>query len=323
MSKFKVIGKQIQNYIMVALGTFLLAFGSVIFLAKCDLVAGGISGISIIIQHIVNVSGANVYIYDYVASSLTVIFWLIGLIFIGKDFALKTLWSSLLYIGFTFLFARVSFFNDLAILSAGITTDGEVIQTGNLILCAVFAGVFIGAGVAFTFVGGGSSGGVDCLQILMEKYLHIKESISSLILDFLVIGVGMLVMQKWIPALCGILSCVMTALMIEIVYIKNLTSYQMDIISEKWMDISNYAQEELGRGATIIHAEGGFKGEPKVILRVVFPKIQYDKFRDYIATVDPKAFITITQTNAVYGEGFKTNLHTRPDTGKKNKNGKK
>lgn len=317
----KVVLQQVFNYLLVSLGTFLLAFGSVIFLAKCDLVAGGISGISIIVQNIVYQCGGTAYIYDYVAAALTIFFWLIGLIFIGKDFALKTLLSSILYIGFTFLFARVEFFNHLALESAGIAVEGDPISTGNYILCAMFAGVFIGGGVALTFLGGGSTGGVDCLQILLEKHLNIKESISSLIIDIVVIGVGMLVMRLWIPALCGILTCVVTALLIEIIYIKNLTSYQVDIISTKWKEISNYAQDVLERGATIIHAEGGYKGEERVILRIVFPKYQYEKIRNFIAEVDPTAFVTFTQTRAVYGEGFKHNKSLKIDE-KKNKNGK-
>ena len=149
----KQILKQVNNYVAIVLGTFLLAFGSVIFLTKAELVAGGISGISIIIQHYVSVQ-----IYDYLVAGLTIFFWFIGLFFLGKDFALKTALSSLLYIGFTFIFKRVLFFDELAK-----TFAGEQLA-GNLILCGIFGGVFIGGGVDITFLGGGSSGGVDVAQ---------------------------------------------------------------------------------------------------------------------------------------------------------------
>ena len=301
----KHLFKQINNYIAVILGTFLLAFGSVIFLTKSELVAGGVSGIAIIIQHFVSSQ-----IYDYLVAGLTVFFWLIGLIFLGKDFALKTALSSGLYIGFTFLFKRVPFFDELAT-----TFAGEQLA-GNLILCGIFGGVFIGGGVAITFLGGGSSGGVDVVQLLVSKYTGIKESLSGFLIDGTIIVVGMISMRLWIPALCGILSSFMTAALIEIVYIKNQTAYQVDIISDKWQEISRYAQDELERGATIIHAEGGYKGEERVILRVVFDRFQYDKIKKYIASVDPKAFVTYTQTNAVFGEGFKKHS-------KKNKKSKK
>ncbi len=297
----KQLLKHINNYVAVIIGTFLLAFGSVIFLTKAELVAGGISGIAIIIQHFIHYE-----VYDYIVAGLTVIFWLIGLIFVGKDFAWKTLLSSVLYIGFTFLFKRVSFFNELAEKFAGTVVKGEY-QAGNLILCGIFGGVFVGGGVAITFLGGGSTGGVDVLQVMGSKYLRIKESVSSFVVDAIVIIIGMATMQMWVPALCGILCSFVTAVLIEIVYIRNQTAYQVDIISDKWEEISRYAQDELERGATIIRAEGGYKGDERVILRVVFDKRQYEKIRAYIAKVDPTAFITFTQTNAVFGEGFKKN----------------
>lgn len=317
MNKKRVL-KLVNNYVAIVLGTFLLAFGSVIFLSKAELVAGGISGIAIIIQHFFITP-----IYDYVVAGLTVFFWLLGLIFLGKDFALKTALSSALYIGFTFLFKRVVFFETLSSNFAGlipteVIIDGTktiVTQTtspvANLILCGVFGGVFIGGGVAITFLGGGSTGGVDVLQVMMAKYLGIKESLSGFMIDALIIVIGMASMQLWVPALCGILSSFMTAVLIEIVYIKNQTAYQVDIISDKWEEISRYAQDELERGATIIHAEGGYKGEERVILRVVFDRFQYEKIKKYIASVDPKAFVTYTQTNAVFGEGFKK--HSKKD----------
>jgi len=297
MDKKRVL-KLVNNYVAIVLGTFLLSFGSVIFLTKAELVAGGISGIAIIIQHFVDIA-----IYDYLVAALTVLFWIIGLIFLGKDFALKTALSSLLYIGFTFLFKRVVFFDELAKTFAGNQ------EAGNLILCGIFGGVFIGGGVAITFLGGGSSGGVDVVQLLLSKYTGIKESVSSFIIDGIIILIGMFSMQLWVQSLCGILSSFVTAALIEIVYIKNQTAYQVDIISDKWEEISRYAQDELERGATIIHAQGGYKGEERVILRVVFDRFQYEKIKKYIASVDPKAFVTYTQTNAVFGEGFKK--HTK------------
>lgn len=299
--------KQLINYFLVSIGTFLLAFGTVVFLTKAELVAGGLSGIAIIIQHLVSKhTGNSIYVYDYIVVGLTVITWLIGLIFIGKDFAMKTLLSSILYIGFTFLFVRLSFFDRIAANFAGLSREtGQ--EVGDLILCGLFGGVFIGSGVAITFIGGGSTGGVDVFQILLRKHLNIRESVSSFLIDGLIIVIGMATMQLWTPALCGILSSVVTAGLIEGIYIKSQTSYQVDVISNSWEQISRFVQDELERGATVMRVEGGFKGDPRVMLRLVIDKLQYEKLRDFIAEIDPNAFITFTQTNAVYGEGFTKN----------------
>lgn len=301
--------RYIFNYSAIVIGTLILAFGSVIFLAKSELVAGGVAGIAVIIQHFIKEN-----IYDYLVAGLTVIFWIIGLIFLGKTFAFKTLLSSLLYIGFTSLFYRIQSFTTLSEYFSG-TYGGATPEIGNYILCGVFGGVFVGSGVALTFLGGGSTGGIDVLQLLLSKATKLKESVSSFVVDGLVIVAGIISIQivgaanavEWTKALCGILSAFVTAVLIEVVYIKNQTSYQVDIISSEWQKISEFAQNELERGATIIRAEGGYKGEERIILRVVFDKTQYEKIKNYIAEIDPKAFVTFTQTNAVYGEGFKNN----------------
>lgn len=306
------------NYFLVILGTFLLAFGTVIFLTKCELVSGGLSGIGILVQH----QFPDIILYDYVVSGLTVIFWIIGLIFLGKDFAIKTGISSLAYIGFTFLFNRVEAFNTLAFEITGITQMGQIPATGNMILCGLFGGIFIGAGCAITFIGGGSTGGVDVITMMAEKFLNIKASITSFVIDAVVIIVGLIVMRMPVQGLCGILSSFFSAILIEGIYIRFQTSYQVDIISEKWEEISRYVQDEMGRGATIIPIKGGYKGDDRVMLRVVFSKNEYEQIREYIAKVDSNAFVTFTQTNAVFGEGFKRHFNLLRSRRKKSKNQK-
>ena len=315
MSKFRLqkpsklqVYSAICNNFLVLIGSFLLAFGTATFFTNLNIVAGGLSGIGIIVQSFIGEYGPGGQIIDIVVIVCTWLLWLVGLIFIGKDFAFKTLVSSIVYPLALALFLRVDFFQQFSrdICFYGITDFSAPTPIGNLLLCGLFGGVFVGGGVALTFLGGGSSGGVDVIIVLVSKRTPLRESIVSFLIDGTIILVGMFVIKdNVIPGLCGMASAFVTALMIETIYNKNQSSYQVDIISEHWEAISQFAQNELERGATIIHAEGGYKGEERVILRVVFDKRQYSKIRNFIATVDPKAFVTFTQTNAVYGEGFK------------------
>ena len=283
-----------KNFLVI-IGSFILSIGTGIFLSKLSIVAGGLSGIGIIIQHYVDFQ-----ILDIVVWTGTVILWFVGLFTIGKEFSFRSLLSSITYPAFLTLILRVEYFQNITNQIAG---DGG---PANILICGLFAGVFIGAGVALTFLGGGSTGGVDTLIWLFAKKTKIKESVWSFIIDGSVIVLSMiLVPNQWINSLVGILSAFISAMMIDFIYNANISSYQADIISDKWKEISRYAQDELGRGATIIRGEGGYKGEERIILRVVFDKRQFDKLRKYIASIDPKAFVTYTQTKAVYGEGFK------------------
>ena len=283
--------------LLVILGSAILAYGTAIFLTKLEIVAGGLSGVAIIIQHFIG--GADQYI-DIIVAAASVVLFFIGLFFVGKEFALKTLVSTIAYPAFLALFLRVEYFHQVADLVSG---DGSV---GYILVCGIFAGVFVGAGVALTFLGGGSTGGVDIIIVIIAKHTKLNESISSFVTDASIILLSIILIPgNIVNSLCGIISAFVVALMIEFIYVNQTASIQADVISDKWEDISRFAQDEMGRGATIIKAQGGYHQEERIILRVVFDRRQFDVFKKYVARTDPKAFITYTQTNAVYGEGFK------------------
>ena len=300
-----------KNLFQIILGCISLAFGTAIFLTTLNIVAGGLSGIAIVIQFFIGdkfFGGQSIDIFVFI---LTWLLWILGLLLVGKKFAIKTLVASIVYPLALSLFLRVPAFTDLAKMIAyyGINDiANEVVPIGNMLICGVFGGVFIGVGVALNFSGGGSTGGVDVFIAILHKYFGIRESIASFVIDAGIILCGMFIIpSNIVPSLCGIISACVTALMIEYFYNASQSSYQADIISEKWEEISTYVQNVLGRGATVINAEGGYKGEKRPILRVVFDKTQYRAMREIIAKTDPKAFMTFTQTFGVYGEGFSPN----------------
>ncbi|HNX15960.1 MAG TPA: YitT family protein [Bacilli bacterium] len=304
------IKKYFLQIFVVLIGSLLLAFGNVVFLSPAMINAGGLNGISIIVKSFFSENSQSL-VYNITTTSLSIILWVIGLIFIGKDFAFKTLLSTIMIPLTTALLSLVPGISHWCqSITFAILLDGANSEVGAILLAGITGGVIVGVGVAITFVSGGSSGGVDVINFIMNKYLNIKQSVGSFIIDGTIIVAGLIVLLPnnsafLVQCLCGVLSAFITALLIEYVYIGTQTSYKVEIISSKWEVINAFVQDVLGRGATIIRAEGGYKGEERVILNVVFDKSQYHKIRDFIIKTDPDAFITFTQTNAVYGEGFK------------------
>ena len=298
----------ICNNFLVIIGSVLLALGTALFLTKLSIVTGGLSGIAIVAQHFY----PNGQIIDIVVAISTAVLWFVGLAFCGKEFAFKTLLSSIIYPLFLSLFLRIEFFQNIAdVLAGGGVTPAPV---GNILICGLFAGVFIGAGVGLTFLGRGSTGGVDVFVFLLARHTKLKESIWTFIIDGTIIVLSMILIPgNWINSLVGLLSAFVAAIMVDFTYNSNMSSYQADIISDHYEEISRYAQDELGRGATLIPAKGGYQGADRIILRVVLEKRQYDKLVRFIAKVDPKAFVTYTQTRAVYGEGFRQHDHKKKD----------
>ena len=305
--------KLIYKTLIIIFGTALVAFGSVGFHVPLNINSGGLSGVGIIVRFFSPESMKTIS-YNIVITSGSILLWLIGLLFIGKDFAIKTLVATIVFPGATWLFTTCPGISDsVAKLGELIKTAANGPTAGNYLMGGIFGGVFVGIGVALTFVGGGSTGGVDVLTFLMEKYLKIKQSAGSFIIDGSIVVIGLILLLPkdntfLLPCLSGVLSAFVTAVSIEAIYIGSQSSYQVDIISSKWEEISNYAQNELGRGATVIHAKGGYKGDERVILRIVFDRHQYTRIRAFISKVDPKAFVTFTRTNAVFGEGFRPHI---------------
>ena len=310
---------------LIFVGTFLVAFGNIAFLVPLDINSGGLSGIGVIVRFFISDPNMKILAYNLVVDIASVVLWVIGLIFIGKEFALKTLLATIVFPFANWLLTACP------IISNSISYFGELVKTtgngptaGNYVLCSIFGGVFIGGGVALTFVGGGSTGGVDVITFILEKFARIRQSVASFIIDGSIILVGLLILVSidnafLLPCLSGIISAFITAVVIEVIYNGSQTSYQVDVISDKWEEISEYAQNELGRGTTIIDAKGGYHGDDRVVLRIVFEKRQYNKIRTYISKVDPKAFVTFTRTNAVFGEGFKPHTVETTSFSKKDK----
>ena len=325
--------RAILRILLVIIGTFFVAFGNVGFLAPLDINAGGLNGIAIIMRHFVQDESMKLLAYNLVVDIAAVVFWVVGLLFVGKEFAIKTLVASIAFPVATWLFSACPGVCELGkalgnLLTTVSNTAAGTPTAGIFLLSAIFGGVFVGTGVAITFVGGGSTGGVDTLVFMFEKYLKIKQSIAAFIVDGSIVVAGLFFLLPsdkafLLPCLTGIISSFVSSACIEFIYIGSQTSYQVDIISDKWEEISHYVQTEIGRGTTTIPAKGGFHGDDRIILRIVFNKNEYNKIRTYIASVDPKAFVTYTRTNAVFGEGFKAHKTENIFTKKDKKNGGK
>lgn len=302
--------KAILSNILVVVGSIFLALGNAIFLIELNIVTGGLSGIGIILQHFVSQINPDIQIIDIVVFVFTWVLWFIGFKFVGKDFALKTLVSSIVYPVALALALRIPFFVNISKEIAYIDPAATELNTevGRILLCGIFGGVAIGGSVGLTFLGGGSTGGLDVIAFLIEKYFKIKQSVLFILMDGTIVILGMfLIPNNIVNGLVGVIGAVLCAIVLDVVYIGSQTCFLAEIISDKWQEISEYAQKELQRGTTLIQAKGGYEGVERVILRIVFPRAQYIKLRQKISEIDPKAFVTFTQTNAVFGEGFKTN----------------
>lgn len=295
---------------IIVFGNLLLAFATSIFLFQCDIVSGGLAGIGIIIQNVFHISESIVVFV------LQWLLFLTGWITLGKKFALETLIATIIYpLGLLFFTEVVSpeNFEFLRLVS-----NSE--ETTRLV-AALVGGALVGLGVALNLVGGGSTGGLDILSIILNKITHIKTSAWVFIIDSTIIIIGIFAIPNsgLFNGLIGVISAFTCSLVIEIIFSKQNNCYIANIISTKWEIINKYIQDDMKRGATIVPVQGGYQFNEYRMVYVAFSRNEQNALLQFIAKCDPSAFVTIVRAHEITGEGFKK----MPKNIKKAREGKK
>ena len=182
----KELNREGRNNLYVVLGSLVLAFASACFLEPLEIVSGGLLSIGIILNGVIEpLAGFNVS--DIVVAIASILFWLIGLIFIGWKFSARTLLSSLLYPAFFSLFLRTGFIDVVGLSALVGAGEGEEVRH---LIGGLFGGFLTGAGVAISFLGDGSTGGVDIIALLLGKATPIREDIWTFAIDASLVLIG-------------------------------------------------------------------------------------------------------------------------------------
>ncbi len=321
--------KKAEDFFLVVFGCILFAFGDAVFLAKWDVVSGGVSSVGIMVDYFAEpLLGFS--IRDIVVAVVQVGLWFLGLAFLGKKFSIKTAVAMIAYPAFYALFYRLdvgshlglgALYPSLGESASLVTYELTSSDVGNLIICAVCGGILDGIAVGLAFLGHASTGGFAIISSILAKYTNVKEDLSSFLIDAILILLATLfrLNQSGIGIYClgGILSAMTCSIAIQFVYINADRFLVIDVISSKYKEISEFVFKELDHSVTIIDAIGGYTGENRKILRVVINKTEQIDLENKIAELDPTAFVSITKAKSINGEGFLPLPHFNKKKGEK------
>ena len=215
--------------------------------------------------------------------------FVIGFIFLGKSFGVKTIVSSFSLAGMMTLIE--TFLSPEAV-------------TNDLMLASIFGSFISAIGMAIVFNANASTGGTDTIAKILNKFFHIDIGKSLLAVDFIVTLLGAITFGINI-GLFGLLSVIINGISIDKVIEGLQVCKEVTVISTKSDEIGKYIMEELERGCTFLKGVGGFSGKDTYILYTVLGRNEFIKLKQYISKVDPKAFITVGEVHEVMGEGFK------------------
>ena len=273
----------VNEYFYLISGSFIVAIAFNLFLNPNGIAPGGVSGLSTIIQFKFGIEPA------YTQWALNIPLFIAGIFILGKRFGIKTFVGSIVLPFFIF-----------------ITKDFAPL-TSSLLLASVYGGLGVGIGLGLVFRGKASTGGTDLAAQLLHKFTGISLGGAILVMDGLVVFTAGVVFGPE-NALYALISLFITSKTIDMVQIGLSYAKVALIVSDNKEKLGQAILKELDRGVTIVNATGGFTGNDKHILMVVFPQNEITKLKEIIRSVDPDAFVIVSNAHEVLGKGFKSHF---------------
>ena len=270
----------VLEYIYIIIGAAIIAVGFNIFLLPNEVASGGVSGISTILK------GLFDWNPGYVQYAFNIPLFIAGVIFLGKQFGARSLVGTLTLPLFVLL-----------------TADWEP-ATLNPLLGALFGGISVGIGLGIVFRGRASTGGTDLAAQIIAKYTGFTLGTSVMLIDGLIVLSAAIVfdVEKGLYALIGLF---VTTKTIDIIQLGFSQSKMVYIITNKQEEIRDAIYEEVNRGVTKLPAVGGYTDQERPILLVVVYQTEFTKLKQVVRTIDPAAFVIVSDAYEVLGEGFK------------------
>ena len=284
VQEFRFTPRILKEWALIHFGCFLFAAGVTWFLVPNNMAAGGISGFAMVINHFFPNMPVGVLMM-----AMNVILFIIGFIFIGFEFGAKTIYSSL------FLSGAVWFLERFFPVSGPLSDD---------IMIQLIFGTLLGAtGMAILFNQNASTGGTDITAKILNKYLNIDLGKGVLLCDF-----SYVLAAAWVfgirIGMYAALGVILNGFLVDSVIVGLKLNKYVIVISGHHDEIRRFITEGLGSGATLYEGRGGWSGEPKVIITTIVNRLKFIRLRDFIRTVDPRAFISVNNIHEVLGEGF-------------------
>lgn len=274
----------IADYFIIMLGTFIYAFSVDYFIAPNHISAGGITGVSTLIN----------YLTGFPIGVSTIIINIPLIIIAFKSFGIGMLVRTAFATFFTSAFIDV--------LQLFITPY----ESDNLLLAAIFGGAIGGIGLGLVFLRGGTTGGTDIIAKLIKKKKPHRSVGTNMLMCELVIMVAVLAVYKSIESVMFsvIVVFLMTKCIDYVVYGASQSKMIMIITDKKELIVSKIFEDEESRGITLIPAKGAYtKTDKDIILTVVRPN-EVIRVNKVVKDIDPNAFTIISDASEVYGDGF-------------------
>ncbi len=302
----KSILGEFKAYVVITIGLLCYVLGWDVFLLPNNMVGGGVTGIAAVLLYAFGIP------VSYSFFVINLILLLIALKVLGKGFGVKTVYAIIV----------TSVFFDVVPAYLPEAFIQEIAVSNGKLLCAIFGGVISGLGIGICFSNGGSTGGTDIIALMITKYKNVSAGRIILIIDIFIIASSFLLPAKEIldsagnvigveslgmrfaTVLYGYILIMACSFTIDLFVSGTKQSLQVFIFSRKYGEIADSIISDIGRGVTLIDAQGWYtKNESKIVM-VVVRKTDINMIYKIVKSVDKDAFMSVGSVTGVYGKGF-------------------
>lgn len=274
----------LKSYLIINIGLLMVAAEINFIMIPNNLVTGGVSGLAIIINHIL--PNLSVGIMMLICN---IVLFVLCFLIIGPDFGAKTIYCSFMLSFLVWLLQKV------CPVAAPLMDD----TLAQLIIAVFLSSI----GMALIFKQNGSTGGTDIIAKILNKFFGIGLGKGVLLSDVSIILFSTAIFGIRL-GIYGFIGVLMNGLVIDYILKAMSTNKEVLIITNDCINIKGYILDTLGRGATIYNAKGAYTNDEKEVLRTVLPKNELIKLKKFIKSVDSNAFITVNDINETIGEGY-------------------
>ena len=282
-----MIKKLAIEYAQIAFGVTIMTLGFYFFLLPENLVIGGVMGIAVIFKAQINPS--------IIVFILNTFLLFLGLIVLGKDFFMKTIFGSLASPVILFILETLGA-NDAWIMNQ--------LTESKLLIASVSGSILVGVGLGIVFRFGGTTGGMDVLQSIIHKKLHIPYQIIFYFTDGLVVLLSLVFFRDIELFIYAVASVFLISIIVDNVSIKGRAGQTIFVVTKKPDLIKQAIYDTIDRGCTLIDSEGGFSGHKGKMVICTMRNREVNKMRSVIERIDPESFTFMTDTKEAVGRGF-------------------
>ena len=302
-----------RDMILIVIGCTMVAAGFVFFINPYNIVPGGVYGAGIVLHNIFPTVQVGTFGY-----LMDIPLLIAAIIIFGKQFGGRTLFAACITPGLMNIISSLAYPTKEALhaLDPAQLLGGAIDLSDHLMLTCILGGTILGSGLGLVVRSNATTGGTDIVAMMLNKYLHIPFSRGVLMADSCVVIAGLLVIGfgigidggeagGWLLSLYSLICIFVSSRVID--YVIDGASYDklLFIISNENDKLRNFIIHDLERGATFLKASGMYTKEDKEMIFLVVSRREVALVQRKVKSIDPKAFLVVTDAYDTYGEGFK------------------